>query len=170
VRWLTNRSRTRWSACSAPLRRLLQHRGSRSSPLRIRPYILRRHQPGVVAKRLELATEVMCTDTGFHADQARRHIGQPCFDLTSRPLLPQDRGAISIQADDVNEFLPRSMPMTTAVRRIWDMACSLSGCPWPAYRWPGREHGRTIPLPDLLIFRAKQPKARVRGRAAPESL
>src|SRR6516165_11437194 len=41
------------------------------------------------------------------------------------------------------------MPMTVTVLRSWDMACSLSGCLWPAYRWLGREHGRTIPLPDL---------------------
>src|SRR6516164_7083348 len=41
------------------------------------------------------------------------------------------------------------MPMTVTVLRSWDMACSLSGCLWPAYRWLGREHGRTIPLPEL---------------------
>src|SRR6516225_9944784 len=41
------------------------------------------------------------------------------------------------------------MPMTVTVLRSWDMACSLSGCLWPAYRWLGREHGRTIPLPDI---------------------
>ena len=36
--------------------------------------LLRRHQPGVVVKRLELAAEMMRTDAGFHADQARRHL------------------------------------------------------------------------------------------------
>ena len=36
-------------------------------PLGVRPHILRRHQPGVVAKRLKLAAEVMRTDTGLHA-------------------------------------------------------------------------------------------------------
>src|ERR1700745_1076094 len=41
------------------------------------------------------------------------------------------------------------MPMTVTVLRVWDMMCSLSGCLWPAYRWLGREHGRTIPLADL---------------------
>jgi len=31
------------------------------------------------------------------------------------------------------------MPMTaTAELSSWDMACSLSGRPWPAYRWWGR--------------------------------
>jgi len=45
--------------------------------------------------------------------------------------------------------------MTVTVLRSWDMACSLSGCLWPAYRWLGREHGRTIPLPDLVDARWK---------------
>jgi len=44
--------------------------------------------------------------------------------------------------------------MTVTVLRSWDMACSLSGCLWPAYRWLGREHGRTIPLPDIERFAA----------------
>jgi len=43
------------------------------------------------------------------------------------------------------------MPMTVTVLRSWDMACSLSGCLWPAYRWLGREHGRTIPLPEVQL-------------------
>ena len=47
----------------------------------------------------------MCTETGFHADQARRHIGQPCLDLTSRPFLTQHQGAVPIQADDVERVL-----------------------------------------------------------------
>jgi hypothetical protein len=32
---------------------------------------------------------MMRADAGFHADQARRHIGKPRFDLAARPLLPQ---------------------------------------------------------------------------------
>src|SRR6516165_11740965 len=43
------------------------------------------------------------------------------------------------------------MPMTVTGLRSWDMACSLSGCLWPGYRWLGREHGRTIPLPELSL-------------------
>src|SRR6476660_6883806 len=34
---------------------------------------------------------MMRTDAGLHADQARGHIGKACFDLTTRPLLPQAR-------------------------------------------------------------------------------
>jgi hypothetical protein len=32
-----------------------------------------------VTKRLELSTEMMRTNARLHADQARRHIGQPRF-------------------------------------------------------------------------------------------
>src|SRR6516225_9101144 len=43
------------------------------------------------------------------------------------------------------------MPITAGeASSFCDMACSLSGCLWPAYRWLGREHGRTIPLRDLV--------------------
>ena len=42
--------------------------------LRIGAHIFRRHQPSVVTKRLELATEVMRANTRLHADQTRRHV------------------------------------------------------------------------------------------------
>jgi hypothetical protein len=42
---------------------------------------------------------MMRTNASFHADQARRHIGQPCFDLATRPLLTQHNGAAIILAD-----------------------------------------------------------------------
>jgi hypothetical protein len=42
------------------------------------------------------------------------------------------------------------MPITEiAVCAVAGMARSLSWRPWPAYRWRGQEHGRTIPLADL---------------------
>ena len=83
--------------------------------------------------RFKFATEVMRTDTGLHADQARWYIGQPRLDLTSRPLLTQHDNAVHIWPTTWNEFLPISMPMTVTALRFWDMACSLSGCLWPAY-------------------------------------
>jgi hypothetical protein len=43
---------------------------------------------------------MMRTKTRFHADQARRHVGQPYFDLTTRPLLPQHNRAAFIQPDE----------------------------------------------------------------------
>ena len=63
--------------------------------LRVGPHVLRRHQPGIVAKRLKLPTKMMRTNTSLHADQARRHVGQPSIDLATRPLLPQhDRATV----------------------------------------------------------------------------
>ena len=37
--------------------------------------IFGRHQPGIVTKRCEFAAQVMCANAGFHADQARRQVG-----------------------------------------------------------------------------------------------
>ncbi len=73
--------------------------------LRIRPHVLRRHQPCIVPQRLELATEMMRTDAGFHADQARRHVGKSRLHLAARPLLTQHDGAAIIEADDVERVL-----------------------------------------------------------------
>jgi hypothetical protein len=49
-----------------------------------------------VTKRLQLAAELMRTNTSFHPDQARRHVGQPSIDLAARPLLPQQNRAAVI--------------------------------------------------------------------------
>ena len=51
--------------------------------LRVGPYVLRRHQSGIVTKRLKLAAEMMRTNTSLHADQAWRHVGKSCFHLTT---------------------------------------------------------------------------------------
>src|SRR6478672_4120284 len=58
-----------------------------------------------MTKRPELATKVMRTDAGLHADQARRHIGEPCFNLATRPLLTQHDCTTAIEADDVEGVL-----------------------------------------------------------------
>ena len=47
--------------------------------------------------------QMMCTDAGFHPDQARRHVGEPRFHLAARPLLPQHDCAALIVADDVED-------------------------------------------------------------------
>jgi hypothetical protein len=54
---------------------------------------------------LQLAVQVMRANAGFHANQARRHVGKPHFDLAARPLLPQHDRAASIEADDVERIL-----------------------------------------------------------------
>src|SRR5204862_7220997 len=70
---------------------------------------------------------MMRTNAGFHADQAGRHIRQPRFDLTTRPLLTQHNSAAIIQPDDVERVLTDiDADHGTALLRFWDMACSLS--------------------------------------------
>ena len=48
---------------------------------------------------------MMRTDAGLHADQAWGHIGKTCFDLTTRPLLPQHDCATTIEPNDVERVL-----------------------------------------------------------------
>src|SRR5262249_37856383 len=118
--------------------------------LRIGAHVLRRHQSGVVAKHLELATEMMRADAGLHPDQTRRQVGEPRFHLAARPLLPQHDGSALIVADDVERVLAdidadHSNRSTEFLRHgvllVWAPLTSLS--------LVGQEHGRTIPLADL---------------------
>ena len=73
--------------------------------LGIRAHVFRRHQPGIVAQRLKLATEVMRADASLHANQARLQISEPRFDLAARPLLPQHDAAPPILANEVERIL-----------------------------------------------------------------
>jgi hypothetical protein len=43
----------------------------------------------------------MCAHAGFHTYRARRHIGEPRFDLATRPTLPQHDRAGLIKANNV---------------------------------------------------------------------
>src|SRR5580704_6205477 len=47
--------------------------------LRIRAHILRRHEPSIVPKHPQLATEMMRADASLHADETRRQVGEPSF-------------------------------------------------------------------------------------------
>jgi len=59
--------------------------------LRIGSNISRRHQLGLVAKRLESAAEMVRADARLHANQTRRQIREPCCHLAARPFLaPHD--------------------------------------------------------------------------------
>src|SRR5712672_4107766 len=51
------------------------------------------------------STEMMRADAGFHADQARRHIGKAGLDLATRPFLTQHNRATLIVAHDVERVL-----------------------------------------------------------------
>ena len=57
--------------------------------------------PGVVAKAIEFAIEMMRSDASLHADQVRRHVGKSCFHLTARPFLTQHNGATLVMAYDM---------------------------------------------------------------------
>jgi hypothetical protein len=71
----------------------------------IRAHVFRRHQPGVMAKPRQLATEMMRPAARLHADEARRQVGKPRFHLAARPLLPQHQGSTPILANDVKRIL-----------------------------------------------------------------
>src|SRR5687767_3353625 len=66
---------------------------------------LRRHQPSIVTKHLKLATEMMSTDTGLHADQARRQVDKSCLNLATRPLLTQHHRTAPVQTNHVERVL-----------------------------------------------------------------
>jgi hypothetical protein len=51
--------------------------------------VLRRHQPGIVTKILQLTVDMMRADASLHADQAGRHVGKSCTHFATRSLLPQ---------------------------------------------------------------------------------
>ena len=108
--------------------------------LRIGPDVLRRHQPGIVAKAIELATEMMRADAGLHADQARRQVGKSGLHLAARPLLAQHDGATLIVADDVERVLADiDADHGDGSLGVWDMACSLSLAPLASFNcWRGR--------------------------------
>ena len=74
-------------------------------PFRIGTDILRRHQPGIVAKAIEFTTEMVRANAGLHADQARWQVGKSGLHLATRPLLAQHNGTTLIVANDVERVL-----------------------------------------------------------------
>jgi hypothetical protein len=103
--------------------------------------------PGIVTKRWEFAAQVMGADAGFHADQARRYIGEPRFHLAMRPLLPQHDAAARIVAHDVERVLA-DIDADHGDRGI---GCLRHGvllvlAPLASLSLAGQEHGRPIPF------------------------
>src|SRR5712671_1086881 len=93
----------------------------------------------------------MCADASFHADQARRYIGEPRFHLATRPLLPQQDGAARIVAHDVERVLA-DIDADHGDRGIGCLrhgALLVFGAPCQLSLLAGQEHGRTIPLADV---------------------
>src|SRR5258708_15406132 len=74
-------------------------------PFGIGAHVPRRHQPRIVPQRVKLATEMMSTDAGVQADQARWHVGKPYLHSVARPLLTQHNCAAIVQANNVERVL-----------------------------------------------------------------
>src|SRR4030088_1665019 len=93
----------------------------------------------------------MCADAGFHADQARRYVGEPRFHLATRPLLPQHDGAARIVAHDVERVLAE-IDADHGDRSIGCLrhgVLLVFGAPCQLRLLAGQEHRRTIPLADI---------------------
>src|SRR5436190_8851888 len=97
---------------------------------------------------------MMRTNAGFHADQAARHIRQPRFDLTTRPLLTQHNSAAIIQPDGVERVLTDidADHGNCAVEVLGHGVLLVFGAPLPDSSLAGQEHGRTILLADISPF------------------
>src|SRR5512132_2275615 len=93
---------------------------------------------------------MMRTDAGFHADQARRRVGKAGLDLATRPFLTQHNGTTLIVAHDVERVLAD----IDTNHGNCSVHCLGHGVllvlpPLASLSLAGREHGRTIPLPDV---------------------
>jgi len=89
--------------------------------------ILGRHQPRIVPQRFEPAAQVMNADTGFHADEAGRQVGELGFELCARQLQARRMMAPRLlRPTRWKVVLPMSMPRTATVSLEWrGMAGSL---------------------------------------------
>src|SRR5712672_581513 len=111
----------------------------------------------------------MCADAGFHANQARRYVGEPRFHLATRPLLPQHDGAARIVAYDVERVLA-DIDADHGDRSIGYLrhgVLLVFGAPCQLRLLAGQEHGRTIPLPDVARPKAGTVVSSVKRDALP---
>src|SRR6185369_14132414 len=100
---------------------------------------------------------MMRTDAGLHADQARGHIGKACFDLTTRPLLPQHDCATTIEPNDVERVL-------TDINADYGnrtLCCRSHGVllilvPLASLSLAGQEHGPDHPITGLSPAASQQ--------------
>ena len=109
---------------------------------------------------------MMRADTGLHADQARRHIGEPCFHLATRPLLPQHNRAAGIKANNVERVLADidANHSDCSVECLGHGVLLVFGTPCQLQSLAGQEHGRTIPLAEVTSATAPVRKV---GSVAP---
>ena len=103
-----------------------------------------------MAKRLELPTQVMRPDARLHADEARRHVGEPSVDLAARQLLAQNDGAHLVEADEVERILADvdadCRNGFKAGGLAWHRMLLVFAAPCQLCGWAGQEHGGSIPL------------------------
>src|SRR5450631_3295843 len=135
----------------APGRPNLHLVSSSRRPRQVGAHVLRRHQTSIVAKRLKLATEMMRTDAGLHADQARRYVGKACGYLATRPLLMQHDRAALIVAHDVERVLTdiNADYGDCGIELLRHGVLLVFGAHGQLKTLAGQEHGRTIPLAAL---------------------
>jgi hypothetical protein len=100
-----------------------------------------------MTKNPELATEVMRTDSGLHADKARRHIGRASTRPT-RPLPTQHDRPAFIKTDDVERVLADIYAdyCNRSAEILRHGVLLVFWRPLPASVAGGQEHGGTIPL------------------------
>src|SRR5260370_11073646 len=116
-------------------------------PFGIGAHVPRRHQPRIVPQRVKLATEMMSTDAGVQADQARWHVGKPYLHSVARPLLTQHNCAAIVRANNVERVLT-DIDADYGNRSLF---CRRHGmllvlAPLASLSLAAQEHGRTIPI------------------------
>src|SRR5262249_34329802 len=85
------------------------------------------------------------------ADETRRQVGQPCFHLPARPLLPKHDCATFIVPHHVKRILADidTDHGDCRIELVWHGVLLVFGAPFQLPLLAGPEHGRTIPLADM---------------------
>jgi hypothetical protein len=105
-----------------------------------------------MAELLQLTAEMMRANAGFHADQARWHVGKARFHLATRPLLPLHNCTAPIEANDV-ECVLANIDADYGDCGVEDLRHGVLLVFGAQLRsLAGREHGRTIPLGDIVAL------------------
>src|ERR1700739_1394328 len=97
---------------------------------------------------------MMCADAGLHPDQARWQVGKSRLDLATRPFLPKHDCTTLIVSHDVERVLANidADHGDCAVGGLLRHGVLLGfAAPSHLLSLAGREHGRTIPLEDVLV-------------------
>jgi hypothetical protein len=107
---------------------------------------------------MQFAAEVMGSDAGLDADQARWRVREPSADLAAHPSLAHDDGATLIHADDVKRILA---DINASAQRPSCVDSEPIGVAWrPCSLIPWREGEKRDRLPSQSPLRALK---RIRG-------